>query len=227
MTRRDAPSGATPSRSPLSRRAFLAGTTGGAALALAGCSMGTKQMFTGGTSGTTIAVAIVSNSQMQDAISLSHLFESEHPDIHLDFISLPENEARAKITCRIVPDQDPDEVVTLVVRHLERHVPPGARLTITPGEDRARPASIARNHPVLKTAAAALQDTYGVAPLFVRMGGTVPVAEIFQRLLGLDTVYFSFSTGDEDFHAPNEFFRVHRLHEGLAAWARLLERLGR
>jgi sorbitol/mannitol transport system substrate-binding protein len=98
MTRRDAPSGATPSRAPLSRRAFLAGTTGGAALALAGCSMGTKQMFTGGSSGTTIAVAIVSNSQMQDAISLSHLFESEHPDIHLNFVSLPENEARAKIT---------------------------------------------------------------------------------------------------------------------------------
>ncbi len=100
MTRRqDARSGAARSdASSLSRRAFLAGTTGGAALALAGCSMGTKQMFTGGSSGTTIAVAIVSNSQMQDAISLSHLFESEHPNINLDFISLPENEARAKIT---------------------------------------------------------------------------------------------------------------------------------
>ncbi len=54
----------------------------------------------------------------------------------------------------------------------------------------------------------------------------LPVAEIFQRLLGLDTVYFSFSTGDEDFHAPNEFFRVHRLHEGLAAWTRLWDSLG-
>ena len=137
------------------------------------------------------------------------------------------SEARAKITCRIVPDQDPDEVVRLVARHLERHVPPGARLTITPGQDRARSASIARNHSVLKAAEAALQDTYGVAPLIVRMGGTVPVAEVFQRLMGLDTVYFSFSTGDEDFHAPNEFFRVHRLHEGLAAWARLWERLSR
>jgi acetylornithine deacetylase/succinyl-diaminopimelate desuccinylase-like protein len=43
---------------------------------------------------------------------------------------------------------------------------------------------------------------------------------------GLDTVFFSFSTADEDFHAPNEFFRVHRLHEGLEAWARYWRILG-
>jgi hypothetical protein len=58
------------------------------------------------------------------------------------------------------------------------------------------------------------------------MGGTVPVAEIFQRLMRLETVYFSFSTADEDFHAPNEFFRVHRLHEGLEAWTHYWTILG-
>ena len=72
----------------------------------------------------------------------------------------------------------------------------------------------------------ALQATYGVRPLVVRMGGTVPIAELFQRHMGLDTVFFSFSTADEDFHAPNEFFRVHRLHEGLEAWARYWDILG-
>ncbi|MFL5506355.1 MAG: M20/M25/M40 family metallo-hydrolase, partial [Gemmatimonadales bacterium] len=134
--------------------------------------------------------------------------------------------AHAKITCRLVPDQEPEAIVALVTRHLEQHVPPGTRLTIAPGDHGARPYHIARDHRVLRAAEAALQETYGVAPLIVRMGGTVPVAEIFHRLMGLDTVYFSFSTGDEDFHAPNEFFRVHRLHEGLAAWARLWDRLG-
>ncbi|HTI64975.1 MAG TPA: hypothetical protein VL524_15725, partial [Gemmatimonadaceae bacterium] len=59
----------------------------------------------------------------------------------------------------------------------------------------------------------------GVRPLRVRMGGTVPISEYFERIMGLHTVFFSFSTADEDFHAPNEFFRVHRLYEGLAAWA--------
>ena len=137
------------------------------------------------------------------------------------------SEAHAKITCRLVPNQDPDEVVALVTRHLESHVPPGTTVSIRPDHHGARPAHIARDHHVLRVAEAALEEVYGVRPLIVRMGGTVPVAETFQRLLGLDTVYFSFSTGDEDFHAPNEFFRVHRLHEGLAAWARLWERLGR
>ena len=85
----------------LSRRAFLAGTAGGAALALTGCATGTEQLFSGGSSGTTITVAIVSNSQMQDAISLSYLFEREHPGVHLNFVSLPENEARAKITADV------------------------------------------------------------------------------------------------------------------------------
>jgi acetylornithine deacetylase/succinyl-diaminopimelate desuccinylase-like protein len=135
--------------------------------------------------------------------------------------------AHAKITCRLVPDQEPDEIAALVARHLERHAPPGTRLTVSPGDHGARPYRIARDHPVLQAAEAALEATYGVRPLIVRMGGTVPVAEIFHRLMGLDTVYFSFSTGDEDFHAPNEFFRVHRLHEGLAAWARLWDELGK
>jgi sorbitol/mannitol transport system substrate-binding protein len=86
---------------PLSRRAFLAGTTGGAALALTGCATGAEQLFSGGAPGKTVTVAIVSNSQMQDAIGLSSLFESQHPGIHLKFVSLPENEARAKITADV------------------------------------------------------------------------------------------------------------------------------
>jgi acetylornithine deacetylase/succinyl-diaminopimelate desuccinylase-like protein len=137
------------------------------------------------------------------------------------------SEAHAKITCRLVPDQEPDEVVALVTGHLERHVPPGTRLVVHPDGHGARPAHIARDHAVVKAAEAALENVYGVPPLIVRMGGTVPMAEYFQRLMGLSTLYFSFSTGDEDFHAPNEFFRVHRLHEGLAAWAHLWEILGR
>ncbi|MBW7933733.1 MAG: dipeptidase [Gemmatimonadaceae bacterium] len=136
-------------------------------------------------------------------------------------------EAHAKITCRLVPDQDPDEVVRLITRHLERHVPPGTRLSVIPGDHGTPAAHIDTGHPALRAAAAALKGVYGVDPLVVRMGATVPIMELFKRLMSIDTVYFSFSTSDEDYHAPNEFFRVQRLHDGLDAWARFLDLLAR
>jgi acetylornithine deacetylase/succinyl-diaminopimelate desuccinylase-like protein len=136
------------------------------------------------------------------------------------------SEAHAKITCRLVPDQRPDEVAVRVGRHLEAHVPPGTRLSLSLADHGSPAAQIRLDHFALKAADAALLATYGVRPLVVRMGGTVPIAELFQRHMGLDTVFFSFSTADEDFHAPNEFFRVHRLHEGLEAWARYWTILG-
>jgi acetylornithine deacetylase/succinyl-diaminopimelate desuccinylase-like protein len=134
--------------------------------------------------------------------------------------------AHAKITCRLVPDQEPGDVLARVARHLETHVPPGTRLSLAVADHGSRAAHIDADHFALRAAGRALHATYGVRPVVVRMGGTVPIAELFQRHLQLDTVFFSFSTADEDFHAPNEFFRVHRLHEGLEAWARHWDILG-
>jgi acetylornithine deacetylase/succinyl-diaminopimelate desuccinylase-like protein len=136
------------------------------------------------------------------------------------------SEARAKVTCRLVPDQDPREVVSLITEHLEAHVPPGTKLSVTPGTHGTRAGSIPLNHSALTTATSALSTVYGVSPLIVRMGATVPIIELFKRNMGLDTVFFSFSAADEDYHAPNEFFRIHRLHEGLEAWARYWHLLG-
>jgi acetylornithine deacetylase/succinyl-diaminopimelate desuccinylase-like protein len=135
------------------------------------------------------------------------------------------SEAHAKISCRLVPDQDPGTIVRAVTRHLESHAPPGTRLSISPGDHGARAYRIPADHFGLRAASAALSAMYGKAPAIVRMGGTVPISELFKRHMGLETVFFSFSTADEDFHAPNEFFRVQRLYEGLEAWARCWENL--
>ncbi len=133
------------------------------------------------------------------------------------------HEAHAKITCRLVAHQKPEVVRAQVIRHLESHVPRGARLTIHTDRHQANPYRIPADHVGLAVARRALTEVYGQEPLMVRMGGTLPVSELFKRLLGIDTVFFSFSTADEDFHAPNEFFRVNRLYEGLEAWARYWE----
>ncbi|MCB9122403.1 MAG: dipeptidase [Caldilinea sp.] len=136
------------------------------------------------------------------------------------------HEAHAKITCRLVPDQDPAEITARVARHLEAHTPPGVRLTIRHDHQEALPYRLPAGHAGLQVATQVLAELYGTAPVQVRMGGTLPVSELFQRLLGIYTVFFSFSTADEDFHAPNEFFRLDRLKEGLVAWARFWELAG-
>jgi acetylornithine deacetylase/succinyl-diaminopimelate desuccinylase-like protein len=122
-----------------------------------------------------------------------------------------------------VPDQDPDAIRDLVVRHLETHLPAGVTLSVQGERHAAPPYLIPRDHPGLATAERVLEQVYGKKPLHVRMGSTLPVSALFKRVLGVDTVFFSFSTADEDFHSPNEFFRVNRLHEGLEAWARYWE----
>jgi acetylornithine deacetylase/succinyl-diaminopimelate desuccinylase-like protein len=137
------------------------------------------------------------------------------------------NEAHAKLSSRLVPDQDPDRIRALVVRHLETHLPEGVTLQIRGERHAARPYRIPSDHPGLLTADRVLEQVYGRKPLRVRMGSTLPVSELFKRVLGIDTVFFSFSTADESFHAPNEFFRVQRLHEGLEAWTRYWESYAR
>jgi acetylornithine deacetylase/succinyl-diaminopimelate desuccinylase-like protein len=137
------------------------------------------------------------------------------------------NEARAKVSCRLVPDQDPDAIRALVVRHLETHLPTGVTLSVYGERHAARPYRIPSDHPGLRTAERVLEQVYRKKPLRVRMGSTLPVSELFKRVLGIDTVFFSFSTADENFHSPDEFFRVHRLHEGLEAWARYWESYAR
>lgn len=135
------------------------------------------------------------------------------------------SEAHAKITCRLVANQDPERVGQAVLRHLETHLPPGVTLDVCPSDHGARAYRIPADHPALRAARRVLTQVYGGPPLEVGMGGSIPICEVFQRELGLETVFFSFAVGDEDIHAPNEFFRIPRLYEGQQAWARLWQEL--
>ncbi|RMF77326.1 MAG: dipeptidase [Chloroflexi bacterium] len=127
-------------------------------------------------------------------------------------------EAHAKITCRLVPNQDPADIRAKVIKHLETHLPPGTRIEFEPGFHGVAPYQVTPGHIGLIVAEQALKAVYEQPPLMVRMGGTLPLATYFKQYLGIDTIFFSFSTADEDFHAPNEFFRINRLYEGIAAW---------
>ncbi|BDG59597.1 dipeptidase [Caldinitratiruptor microaerophilus] len=134
-------------------------------------------------------------------------------------------EAHAKITCRLVPDQDPAEVQELIARHVEAHTPPGVRVAVRRLEGLARPYRIPPEHPANRIAHGVLEAVYGRPPVYVRTGATIPVLAMFFSLLGVHTLTFGFGLPDENIHAPNEFFRLSSFRRGLEAYGLLFERL--
>jgi acetylornithine deacetylase/succinyl-diaminopimelate desuccinylase-like protein len=130
--------------------------------------------------------------------------------------------ARAHLTSRLVPGQQPEAIVDAVAAHVARHTPPGVAARIEPLPGAVPAYALGAEHPAAYAAVQALRSVYpGNEPLLVRIGGTLPAAALFERILGLKTLLFSFSTSDEQLHAPNEFFRLSRLDEGVAAWSEL------
>ncbi|WP_116133351.1 M20/M25/M40 family metallo-hydrolase [Tropicimonas sp. IMCC34043] len=136
------------------------------------------------------------------------------------------SDATAKITCRLVAGQDPDAVVDAIEAHLRGHLPTGYQLSIARHGPGSAAFALDPDQPGLSLAEDVLEELLGQRPLRVAMGATIPIGAIFARHLGAGTVFFSFSTADEDYHAPNEFFRLSSFRTGLIAWARLLTRLG-
>lgn len=135
------------------------------------------------------------------------------------------NEAFAKITMRLVEGQDPVAIQTAVANHLEANTPDGARLEFSGERGASGAYTVPADHPLLKAASNALEATTGKEPLRVRIGASLPLTEIVHRLLGLDTIMFSFALSDENFHAPNEFFRLDSISDGLSAWVRILREI--
>ncbi len=134
--------------------------------------------------------------------------------------------ATAHVTCRLVPEQDPDRVFACIASHLANVAPAGVRVSAEQQVGAVPAYAIASEHPAVLAALSALNTVYTERePLLVRIGGTLPAAVLFERHLGLKTLLFSFSTADENLHAPNEFFRLARLDEGVAAWSELFRLL--
>jgi acetylornithine deacetylase/succinyl-diaminopimelate desuccinylase-like protein len=130
--------------------------------------------------------------------------------------------ASAHITSRLVPNQDPQRVFDAIAAHVTTVAPPAvrARVELLPGSVPAY--AIAEDDPTVLAGVAALRSVYPEAePLLVRIGGTLPAATLFERELGIKTLLFSFSIADEQLHAPNEFFRLERIEDGIAAWTAL------
>ncbi|WP_127903087.1 dipeptidase [Solirhodobacter olei] len=135
-------------------------------------------------------------------------------------------EARAKITCRLVAAQSPEKIFEAIRAHVEAHLPPGVTAEVARLPGRADPFLVPAGHNASATAAAVLEEVYGTAPFQTRVGGSIPVMTTLLDTLGVHAVMFGFSHGDENLHAPDEFFRLDAFRTGQTAYCRLMERLG-
>lgn len=120
----------------------------------------------------------------------------------------------AKISMRLVPDQDPLEVRDLFCRYVESLLPPSIKVTFT--FRGGAPASITDyNTPAVKAAERAYATVFGREPVLMREGGSIPVVGLFQQHLGVETVLMGFGLPDDKIHAPNERFYVPNYVRGI------------
>jgi acetylornithine deacetylase/succinyl-diaminopimelate desuccinylase-like protein len=126
----------------------------------------------------------------------------------------------AKLSMRLVPDQDPDEIGRLLQQYVDQIAPPSVKVNLS---YRGAPASVTDlNIPAIKAAATAYTQAFGRQPVYMREGGSIPVVGQFQTHLGLETVLMGFGLPSDNIHAPNERFYLPNYYRGIETSIRFL-----
>jgi acetylornithine deacetylase/succinyl-diaminopimelate desuccinylase-like protein len=133
--------------------------------------------------------------------------------------------ATAKVSIRLVPRQDPDEVVAAFREWARRNTPCGIRtevrvLSASPG------LVVNPDHPAIDIAARAFGDVFGKRTVFVRSGGSIPIVGDFARHLGIPTILMGFGLPDDGLHSPNEKYKIENYFLGIMTVARFFEQYG-
>ncbi len=124
--------------------------------------------------------------------------------------------AMAKVSCRLVPDQDPEEIYRSLLKYMETNAPPTVTWEVVKLTGGA--ASISdRNNFAVKAMSAAMESVWGKRPVFKREGGSVPVVGQMQSLLNVESVLIGFGLPDDNLHAPNEKLTLPVWYKGIEA----------
>lgn len=132
--------------------------------------------------------------------------------------------ARAKITCRLVPDQDPRTICRLLKKQLKKLCPPTVNLEIEEGHG-AEPYFVPPTGPQARAALCALREAFGHEPVLLREGGSIPIITEFKNVLGADSLLLGLALPDDNLHSPNEKFDLDCFHNGAEMSARLWPKL--
>jgi acetylornithine deacetylase/succinyl-diaminopimelate desuccinylase-like protein len=130
--------------------------------------------------------------------------------------------AMAKVSMRLVPNQDPDKIAALFDAHVRDIAPKTVQVTVTRMHG-GKPWMTSYDNPFVQAAGRAIERGFGQKPVFTREGGSIPVVSTFQEELGLPSVLFGVGLPDENAHAPNEKLDVSNFQNGIIASAILYE----
>jgi acetylornithine deacetylase/succinyl-diaminopimelate desuccinylase-like protein len=132
----------------------------------------------------------------------------------------------AKVSMRLVPDQDPKKIGDLFEAYIEKTAPKTVDVKLTRMHG-GKPWMTSFDNPFVQAAARAIEKGFGKRPVFNREGGSIPVVSTFQEVLGLPTVLFGVGLPDENAHAPNEKLDLSNFHNGVIASAYLYDEIAR
>jgi acetylornithine deacetylase/succinyl-diaminopimelate desuccinylase-like protein len=132
--------------------------------------------------------------------------------------------AHAKISCRLVVNQDPARIFELVRNRVRELTPPGVQVEMTLHSD-GRPSLTPIDHPATQAAARCLEEVFGRVPVYLREGGSIPVAADFESILGLPVVLLGFTNPDDQAHAPNESMVLDNYERGIRTVVRYWDEL--
>lgn len=132
--------------------------------------------------------------------------------------------AMAKVSCRLVPNQDPDKIAELVKKHVEKVAPEGVRVEVK-NLHGGKPWRANVKGPLYEAGAAAVEMAFGKAPVFGGSGGSIPIVPEFERILKAPAMLMGFGLPGENAHAPNEWLSIDQFEKGTHASAELLSLL--
>jgi acetylornithine deacetylase/succinyl-diaminopimelate desuccinylase-like protein len=133
--------------------------------------------------------------------------------------------AVAKISMRLVADQDPMEAAQQLAAAVQQAAPRGVKVEFKVIHG-AAPSLVDPDNPFVSAAASALREVFGRETVYIRSGGSIPIVGLFDQHLGIPSVLMGFGLPDDNLHAPNEKFHLPNLFRGMEAVARFFERLG-
>lgn len=134
--------------------------------------------------------------------------------------------ASAKFSFRLVPNQDPKKLTAAIQQHLDAHAPKGIRVTLV--SDHGALGMLAdTNSQFIHAANRAIESAFGIEPVLIREGGSIPIVTRFQEVLECDCLLLGWGLSDDNAHSPNEKFRIEDYHRGIRASAILWDEIGK